>query len=296
MNRLNHVTARYAPYLYMLLAMAMWAIIENIPRYFSQHYTTFEIVWLRYSVHLLFMIVVFGPKVKLRLVRTHRLGAQFVRGLLMMGMHLSFIFAVKYVPVNTTMAGFWITPMLILALSAWRGEKADWVQWVISIAGFGFTLVILRPITGLIQPATLLAVAMAACFVLYMQMTRSMTSEDILTSLFYTAFSVWIILSVLMPFYWVTPKGWDILLFIAIGILGFFCIFGFDKAAEVAPTWLSAPFALIQPILVIGIDWLLHGINPGRLSIASAAFILAGFALIAWRHNPLHLQPGHAHA
>ena len=61
------------------LAMAMWAVIENIPGFLSQHYTSFEIVWLRYSVHIVFMLVIFGPRVKLRLVRTRHLGLQFLR-------------------------------------------------------------------------------------------------------------------------------------------------------------------------------------------------------------------------
>jgi drug/metabolite transporter (DMT)-like permease len=295
MDFLNQHRTRLAPLFYMILAMVMWAIIENIPGFFTQHYTTFEIVWLRYSVHLVFMLVIFGPRVKLRLVRTKRLGLQLVRGLLMMGMHLSFIFAVKYIPVHTTMAGFWIAPLLLLGLSAWRGEKPDKLQWAITLLAFGAILVILRPLDGIQHPATLLSLGMAVCFVLYMQMTRAMTGEDLLASLFYTAFSVWIVLSFLMPFYWVTPNVWDMLLFVAIGLLGFLCIYGFDKAAEIAPTWVSAPFAMIQPLLIIGIDLGFRGINPGRLSLAAALLILACFGYLAWRNSPLRTNPGYHH-
>ncbi len=295
MNQLSYLRTRFMPWLYMLLAMAMWAIIENIPGLFSQHYTSFEIVWLRYSVHLVFMLVIFGPRVKLRLVRTRHLKLQLVRGLLMMGMHLSFIFAVKIIPINTTMAGFWIAPLLLLGLSAWRGEKPGIVQWIVTFISFGCILVTLRPLTGLQNSATLLAIGMAACFVLYMQMTRAMTSEDILASLFYTAFSVWIILSMIVPFYWVTPNGWDMLLFVAIGLLGFVCIYGFDKAAELAPTWVTAPIMMMQPILLIAIDFGFRGINPGRLSLVAIGIIFAGFGFLAWRTMPLRINFGTPH-
>jgi len=283
-----------ASLLYMALAMGIWAIIENIPRFFSQHYTTFEIVWLRYSVHLLFMLIVFGPRVKLRLVRTRRLGLQLVRGMLMMGMHLSFIFAIRWLTPTVTMAGFWVGPLLLLGLSAWRGERPDWVQWAVTLVAFGAVLLMSRPLGGLLHPATLLSLGMALCFVLYMQMTRAMPDEDLLASLFYTAFSVWIVLSFLMPFFWVTPTFADLLLFAAIGLLGYFAIYGFDKTAEVAPTWVAAPFAFIQPVLVLLADWMVRGLNPGRLSLAAAGFVAICIGFLAWRNSHNHLDTHHA--
>ncbi len=296
MNLFISLRSRLAPMLYMLMAMAMWAVIEIIAGFFSQHYTSFEIVWMRYSVHLLFMLVIFGPRVKLRLVRTQHLGQQFLRGMLMMGMHLSFIFAVKSIPVNTTMAGFWIAPLLLLGLSAWHGEKPAILQWGITILSVACVLFLLRPMTGIQQPATLLSISMAVCFVLYMQMTRAMSGEDIYASLFYTAFSVWIVLSVLMPFYWVTPNALDLLLFAAIGIVGLIGIFGFDKAAELAPTWVTAPFTMIQPILIIALNFGLYGINPGRLSMAAGGLIIACFGFLALRYHRNSAQPGYQHA
>jgi drug/metabolite transporter (DMT)-like permease len=133
---------------------------------------------------------------------------------------------------------------------------------------------------------------MALCFVLYLQMSRAMSSEDILASLFYTAFSVWVVLSFLMPFYWVTPNWQDMLVFIAIGLVGFVGIYGFDKAVEAAPTWVSAPFALVQPIVFTGLNFILRGINPGRLSLAASGLILACFGILLWRASPLRLKSG----
>jgi len=271
--------------LYMALAMGTWAIIENIPHFFSQHYTTFQIVWMRYSVHLLFMLIIFGPRARLRLVRTRRLGMQIFRGLLMLGMHLAFIFAIRWIHPTLTMAAFWTAPLLLIGLSAWSGERADWVQFTVTLAAFGAVLWIARPLNGLLHPAMLLSLGMALCFVLYMQITRAMPDEDILASLFYTAFSVWIVLSFLMPFYWVTPNLQDFLLLAAIGLLGYYCIYGFDKAAEVAPTWVSAPFAFIQPVLILLNEWLLFGRYPGRLSLAAGGLLLFCIGFLAWRNS-----------
>lgn len=277
----------------MALAMVMWAIIENIPHYFDQHYTTYEIVWLRYSVHLLFMLIFFGPQVKLRIIKTQKLGLQIVRGMLMMGMHLSFIIAIRWLTPNLTMAGFWVAPLLLLGFSTWRSERTDWIQWIVTIVAFGSVLLILRPLNGLLHPATLLSLGMAVCFIVYMQMTCSMPDEDLLASLFYTAFSVWIILSFFMPFYWVTPTFSDLLLFIAIGLLGYICIYGLDKAAEVAPTWVIAPFAFSQPVLILLSRWFLHHTFPGRLSLAAAGLIILCIGFLTWRKSPRLMDPQH---
>lgn len=274
-----------SPLFYMVLAMAMWAIIENIPQFFSQHYTSYEIVWLRYSIHLIFMIVVFGPRVKSNLVRTQRLGLQLFRGLLMMGMHLSFIFAVKTISFHATMAGFWVAPLLLLALSFWQGERASRIYMVATFVAYLAVLVISRPVSDLFHPSILLALIMAACFAVYMQISRSMQGESLLASLFYTAFSVWVVLSFLMPFYWVTPTGWDLILFAAIGLLGYVCIYGFDKAAELAPTWVSAPFAMIQPVLILLSGWFVRSIFPGRLSLAMGGLIFLILGYLAWRND-----------
>lgn len=282
---------RYAPFFYMGLAMAMWAVIENIPRYFTQHYTSYQIVWMRYTVHMLFMLVVFGPRRKWSFLRTRKPGLQIGRGMLMMGMHLSFIFAVRFIPMHATMAGFWVAPLILLGLSGLRRERADALQWFLTAAAFGCTLVMLRPLNPLLHPAALLSIVMALCFVCYMQMTRAMADEDIQTSLFYTAFSVWVVLSALMPFYWVTPNLADTLLFSAIGLIGYVCLYGFDKAAELAPTWVSAPFGYTQPVLVLLTDWKLHGLYPGRIALGAAGLLIICLGVTTLRkyaRQPVH--------
>lgn len=297
MNAHGHTQKPVAAILYMAMAMALWAVIENVAQLFTQHYSSFQIVWMRYSVHLLFMLLVFGPRVRLRMVRTRRLGKQMLRGMLMMGMHLSFIFAVRSISVHATMTAFWIAPLLLVALSTLRGEHANTLTWGAVLAGFAGVLLILRNPAALAHPATLLALVMAVCFVVYIQMSREMAGEDLYASLFYTAFSVWLVLCFFMPFYWVKPTGQDLLVFAAIGIIGYFAILGFDRAAELAPTWVSAPFGFVQPVLVLLAEWLLGHTFPGRLSLGIAALIVLILAFLLWRNlAPKSLIPGYHHA
>ncbi len=297
MNEAGHSSKAVSAMLWMALGMALWVVIENIARLFSQHYSSFQIVWMRYSVHMLFMLLVFGPRVRLRMVRTRRLGKQMLRGMLMMGMHLSFIFAVRSISVHATMAVFWVAPLLLTVLSLLAGERANVLAWAGVAGGFVAVLLTLRNFSALAHPATLLALLMAACFVLYIQMSRQMVGEDLYASLFYTAFSVWLVLCFFMPFYWVTPTARDLLVFAAIGIVGYFTILGFDKAAELAPTWISAPFGFIQPVLTLLADWFVGTTFPGRLSLGIAGLIVLYLAYLLWRNlAPKSLIPGYHHA
>jgi len=276
----HHRTWILAAY-FMCLGMVMWVIIEIFAGFFSQHYTSFEIVWMRYSFHMLGMLIIIFPRYKTRLFRTPRLRLQLVRGMLMMGMHLSFIVAIHYLHPNMVMSGFWVTPLLLLTLSAWRGERANWIHWAGTLVAFGGTVLILRPTSDIFHPATLLSFAMAICFALYMLMTRNMPGEDLQTSLFYTAFSVWIVLSFILPFYWITPNLHDLLIFAAIGLLGYFGIYGLDRAVENVPLWVVAPFAFTQPLFYLIFETLKFGYLPSHLAIAGAGIIIICITFLA---------------
>lgn len=269
--------------LFMSLGMFMWAVIENIPRFFSQHYTTFQIVWMRYSVHILFMLALFVPRFKTRMFRTRRLGWQLVRGLLMMGMHLTFIFAIRSLSVGQTMSAFWIAPLALLVLGQWIGEKSAPLHWLLTLAAYGGVLLIIRPENGLLHTATLLSLGMALCFALYLWMTRRMLDEDLLASLFYTAFSVWVVLGLGLPWYWVRPNLFDLGLFAAIGLLGYAAILGFDKALEAAPAPWVAPMLFTQPVFALLADWAMRGQIPGRADLAGAALVLGCLAVLGWQ-------------
>ena len=103
------------------------------------------------------------------------------------------------------------------------------------------------------------------------------------------AMAMWAIIEHIPSFFTQRYTTFEIvwLLFVAVGLLGFVCLYGFDQAAEVAPTRKSAPFAMIQPIYLIGIDFGLRGINPGRLSLAAAGLVIACFGLLTWRNKNL---------
>jgi drug/metabolite transporter (DMT)-like permease len=149
----------------------------------------------------------------------------------------------------------------------------------------------LRPGGGLLHGATLLSVGMALCFSLYLWMSRRMRDEDIVASLFYTAFSVWIVLAVGLPVYWKTPTLWDVALLAAIGLLGYVGIYGFDRAMESAPAPVVAPFMLTQPLFVVIADLVMRGAVPGRRTLLGASIVMACGIFLVWNARQVSARP-----
>ena len=70
----------------MMLGMAMcFAVLETTAKWLSQHYPVPMVVWFRYAVHVGLMVVLFGPTMGTRLVRTTQPASQLARATLMLG-------------------------------------------------------------------------------------------------------------------------------------------------------------------------------------------------------------------
>lgn len=69
----------------------LWIVVEEIPALLSPSYSLYQVVWMRYGVHLLFLLLYLAARGKLTLVRTAQPGLQIGRGLLMLAMPFFFI-------------------------------------------------------------------------------------------------------------------------------------------------------------------------------------------------------------
>jgi len=66
--RLRALSPSTRAVLYMLCTVIFFAVLETTGKYLSRFYPVPEVVWARYTVHLLLMLVVLAPRLRLRLV------------------------------------------------------------------------------------------------------------------------------------------------------------------------------------------------------------------------------------
>jgi drug/metabolite transporter (DMT)-like permease len=253
----------------------LWAAIEGLGALLPPSLSLYEVVWLRYAIHVLILLVFFGPRHRSGLWRTPRLLPQLGRGVLMLGMSVAFIWSVQRLPVVDTWAIFWLAPLLALAGAPWLlAERARWVVWLAAVIAYGGALVFFRPHLAQFLPAAVLPLGMALCFALYLLVTRRLRDEAILPSLFYTGLGVLLPLGVFLSFFW-QPLSWISVAELGlISVLGLLLLYCLDKALELAELSALAPFLLLTPIWAVGLTRLLgYPVSLFRLALGAVIIV-----------------------
>ena len=246
------------PVLLICFVGLVWAAMEAVIQFIPREYTLYQVIWVRYVTHILFLLLVFGPRYGTKLARTRQSGRQWVRALMMFVMPVSFIVAVNTMPAKNILAIFWLSPLVILILARFlSGERANKWSWIIAFVGFTAVLLLLRPNQNLTIRGIVLAVLMNVSFSLYFVWTRKLRGEQTVTNLFYTAVGVLIPLSLGLPFFW-RPLTWTSgLLMVIVGLLGFLLLWVLDKALEMTTVSTLAPFVFAQPLWTIVLAFLI---------------------------------------
>jgi drug/metabolite transporter (DMT)-like permease len=269
---------------YMMLASFFFASVEITSRYIEGNDNPFQTVWVRYATHLGFMLLVFAPRVGFGLLRTKNLKLQLARPLTMIGMPLFFIGGLMVLPAHEVWALFWVSPVMVLALAALLlKEPIGWLRWLGTILCLLAVWIVMRPDLKSVNWTFVLPFGMAFCYSLYRVLTRMLRNENSLTSLFYSAIVVFIPFSLFLPLFWQPMTLGGIIPRVFIGLLGYATLYCLDKAYEIAPAAVMAPFSFSQvPFLLLLGYVFLHEV-PDRLSLLGCAIlIIIGGALFVY--------------
>jgi drug/metabolite transporter (DMT)-like permease len=279
---LHHLT----PALLVFAFTLSWTAVEMIAP--SAGLPGEEVVLLRYASHLLLMLAAYGRSAGRQLYHTDRLPLQIVRSLLMLVMPLSYLAAVRYVPMNDALAGFWIAPLLMLAID--RAPSATPRQWAGALLGFAGTLLILRP--AAFHPAALLcSLVMAGAFALYERLTRALATDTPLANLFHTALWVFVALLFRVVPRWQPPTAWGLVAVGLVGAIGFFGLAAFHRAIRFGPAGLLAPVLYVQPAISACVAALAGGAAPARGALVGIFAITLSLAISS---EPIRRGPSEA--
>jgi drug/metabolite transporter (DMT)-like permease len=262
----------------------LWTVIEIwFGRMSRRTYSPIEVVWWRYTIHLLLSGALWGFTRRRALVRTNRLVFQLARSLMMVTMPGAYIVGLYFgVQTDFMWSIFWTAPAAIMLLSWWwLGERPSGLWFGLAVAGALASVLIY----GHVQPLSLLSVACAAAmqlsFVFYFVMTRALHEEPIEANLFYTALAPFVVLGLLTPFVWVAPGLHDVLVMTAIGVFGFAALYALDFACHVE----SASICALGLFAYVPAVFALTSVDQGiRLGIRAAAgsIALVIILILAW--------------
>lgn len=264
--------------LMILAAVAMFAVLDSISKYLTRFYPVTMVVWARYALHTLLVVLALGPRLRLALVRTARPGAQCVRGLLLASSSLFFVGALRYMPLAETSAISFLAPLLVTLLAVMvLKEKVESARWLAVAGGFVGVLTIIRPGSGIFAWASLLPLGTAACFGWYQILTRRLAGlESPYVSIFYSGLVGTLMLSLVLPWSWTPPRSASHLaLFAAIGIIGGLSHLILIKAYDFAPASRLAPFSYSQLIWATVAGYIAFGDFPDHWSLIGIGILMA---------------------
>lgn len=271
----------------MLASLLCFAALDATSKTLSQTLAVPLLVWARYLVHFVLMLVVLAPSMKAKLIATRRPGLQIVRALMLVGTTGFAMASFRSMPLAEATAIMFITPLAVALLAGpLLGERVGKVRWIAVVVGFGGVLLIARP-GGAMSPAGIAwALAAAACSTIYQIQTRMLSpSEDTWTMLFYTALVGTVAMSLGLPLFWpgadAMPTPLEALMIASLGVYGGAGHFLLIRAYRHAAASTLAPFFYVQLVWAALFGWLFYSHIPDGISILGMAIVAASSIAVA---------------
>lgn len=272
--------------LFMCAACALFPVMNGLVKLLAATYEPQQIVWFRIVSHLVLVAVVFMPQMGLGLLRTRRIGTQFLSSVMMLLSTLFFFSAVKSVPVAEAISITFVSPLAVVLL-AWPllGERITIFRMAAVVVGFGGVLIVIRPGSAVFQWASLLLLGSAVCYAIYQILIRRLAGVDQpATSIFYSVLLGAIIMSIWLPFVWKLPVSWtDWALLCSLGVfgaLGHYCV---AKAMTYASANFVAPFNYTQMIGSVIVGYLMFAEVPDLYTWVGTAVIVGAGLMVGWQ-------------
>lgn len=248
-----------------------------------RRYSPYQVVWTRYAVHLLVLMLWAGRSAPWR---TRRPGLQLLSSLCMLSMPICFVMGAERIGAQNTWAVFWVSPLMMVFLG-WlllRDPPRPFTWGATGAACVGAAAMIAdRPLPAL--PDLLLPLGMALSFASYLVLTRVLRMETTASKLFYTGAGVFLSLTPAMRRVFVPPDPEAIGRMVAIALLGLLALDLFDRALEAASVDTAAPFVCAVVLWQAAVE-VLRGLPLGPRGTAGAVIVTAALVAVFGRLPP----------
>ncbi len=258
-------------------------------KYLTGLFSPLMVSFIRFAVHLAIILAVASfHKRSWRSLLEETTPLLFFRGLLSAVASVLVVFGLKYLPITDATAIFFVQPVVLVVLSAViLKEKVGAKRWLAVLIGFLGVLVIMRPGTGVFQPASLLILASACAVAGYSLLTRKISGQaSQLAIQFSTGLVSSLFILPLIFLAWLTGFGGELVLAdqqtnFALPVVLLFCLGAAGliahvlivKAFERAPASVLAPVNYVEIISATIIGYFMFNEVPDE-------FVWAGVGLL----------------
>jgi drug/metabolite transporter (DMT)-like permease len=279
----------------MLIAVAMFSLMDTAMKLLAAHYPSMQVAALRALTSLPLVLVYVFWRGAQHAVLQVRWPLHVLRGVLGITMLSLFSYGLKKLSLAEAYTIFFIAPALITALSVvFLKEYVGPARWVAIGVGLMGVLVVLRPTgVGMFTLGGLAVLGAAACYAVSAIAARILGRTDrsehmVLWLMLLMSFGA----TILAAPGWVDLRAQDTLLLCGLAVSGFLGqlaiteAFNSGEASSVAPCEYSA---LAWGVLL---DWLLWQTLPDQYTLVGASIII-GSGIYLIRHERVHATAEH---
>ena len=276
----------------MLLAVAMFSLMDTAMKLLAQHYPAMQVAALRGLSSLPLVLVYIGWRGAFRSAFNVRWGMHLFRGALGIAMLFLFSFGIKNLSLAEAYALFFIAPALITALSVvFLKERVNAARWIAIVVGLVGVVVVLRPVgTGMFTLGGLAILGAALFYAISAISARILGRTD---SSEHMVLWLMIIMSVGATAFaapgWVAVRASDSLLICGLAVTGFIGQLAVTEAFSKGEASSIAPLEYTALAWGVGLDWLLWKTLPDGWTMVGAGIIIcSGIYLI--RRESAHAE------
>ena len=282
---------RAAGIIWMLATMFCFITLDAIMKHLMESYSLVQVTWARFFFATIIAALACGRDIG-RLAKTRHPKPQFLRSVLLMSTTAMFNAGIRTTPLATGTTIMFLSPILVTILAIpLLGEKVGLRRWAGVVLGFTGALIVVRPWEeglGAYGHGVLFLLAAAFLNANYQILTRKVRGDDPRTSLLYTAAAGAVVTSLMVPWFWSWPTGFDWLLLIASGLAGGLGHLFLIRAFQAAPASVVAPFSYSSLLWAALFGFVIWGEWPELWTWAGAAIIIGSGLYIFHRERLAH--------
>ncbi len=271
--------------LMMILGILCFSLMDVSVKALAPRIGVLPTLWARYAGQMILVMLLIAPRLT-SVVRTRYPKLQLLRSVLLMAATGFFFTGIALIPLSDAAALMAVNPVLItLGAAFFLGEALGPRRMVGIVVAMIGAMIVIQPGGAVFSPAAFLPLAAAFCYSAYALLTRRIgPDEDVWTSLYYTGLVGTILLSLAVPFAWVTPDR------TALGLMGLTALFGAVGQLFIIRSFSTGEAAMLAPYsytgLIFAALWgtLLFSERPDGWTV-TGALVIAGAGLYVWHRE-----------
>ncbi len=265
---------------FMIGAMLSFSLMAIAGRELADTLDTFEIMMYRSFIGVAIVLAIARWKGNINQISTNRFGLHLTRNLMhFTGQNLWF-YALVYIPLSQLFAFEFTNPLWVAILAPFfLGEKLTRAKLFAFVLGFIGILIVARPQSSDISPATIAAALCALGFAGTVITTKMLARTEPTTSIMFWLVGLQALFGLICAGYDLdiaVPTGIEWLWVLLVGFCGLTAHFCITSALKIAPATVIAPMDFLRLPLIAFVGWLLY-----NEALEAVVFIGAALVLIA---------------